>query len=453
MNRATRRRIAKLVKRQKQHGIMPRRNDPVLKELNVVNLLYNGNTEAPEELQRPLSWRDKNKEDFFDSICMNRISGEIIIVDCEVALESLEYEVASKKNNHYDLVHKAIKLFKDCLKKGLKYIVLDGNNRLMFYIDLLNDKWSIPSGTYEYIRQMNDSETCTFKVTDKANKFSDLPAKVRNAILSRTQLITEYTQIDWINMSLVFINTNSMVPPNAQELRNASVSEWADWIRKLRKTNLTLLNHLFENPLNRYTGDEWIVSCLDFAIQAVQESENTEPFERLINEGKVDEDGRSIAEAYSSNVNCSGISQTTMFGLYDCDLLPKGEKNYYEGVFESLEDYLSRMIKSAPTLEAKKALKTKSLVQNLFWMMCNGIDTYAEAVEAVKLHQKAHANSILTYGQDEATFKNACSGTSKANIEFRFIILKGIIDDVRDGNEIQQFLDQQKDLMEELAKA
>ena len=102
MNRAIRRRIAKLVKRQKQHGVMPRRNDPVLKELNVVNLVYNNNTEAPEELQRPLSWRPKIKEDFFDSICMNRISGELILVDCEIALESLEYEVGSNKNNTYE---------------------------------------------------------------------------------------------------------------------------------------------------------------------------------------------------------------------------------------------------------------------------------------------------------------------------------------------------------------
>ena len=434
---------------------MPRRNDPVLKELNVVNLLYNGNTEAPEELQRPLSWKPTNKENFFDSICMNRISGELILVDCEVALESLEYEVGSNKNNTYDLVHKAIKLFKDCLTNGRKYIVLDGNNRLLFYIDLFNDKWSIPSGTYEYIRQPNDSQTSTFTVTDKANKFSDLPTKVQNALLSRKQIITEYTQIDWIGMSLVFINTNSMVAPNAQELRNASVSEWADWVRKLRKNNIRLLNYLFDNPLYRYGGDEWVVDCLDFAIQAVQESETTQPFERLINQGRVDADGNSIAQLYNANVDCSPISQTTKFGLYDCDLLPKGERDYYEGVFESLEDYVSKMIKAAPTPEAKKAIQTKSLLQNLFWMMCNGIDTYPEAVEAVELHQKAYGNGKLTYGLDEATFKNACSGSSKANIEFRYIILKGIIDEVRDGNDIQNFLDTQrvmrKEIVEELA--
>ena len=98
------------------------------------------------------------------------------------------------------------------------------------------------------------------------------------------------------------------------------------------------------------------------------------------------------------------------------------------------------MVDKASTKKEKQALKTKSLTQNLFWLMCNGIDTYPQAVEAVKLHQEAYANSNKTYGPDEATFKNACSGSSAANIEFRYIVLKGIIDEVRKEPEIEDFL-------------
>ena len=150
MNRAIRRRIAKLVKRQKSHGIVPRHNDPLNTALNVLNLLYKDNTEAPEELQRPLSWQQKNKENFFESICMDRISGEIILVDVQKALDSLEQEAPKESNIAYALFHKAIKLFKDCLDRGHLFIVLDGNNRILFYIDLFNDRWTIPSGDYEY---------------------------------------------------------------------------------------------------------------------------------------------------------------------------------------------------------------------------------------------------------------------------------------------------------------
>ena len=143
MNRATRRRVAILVKRQAKKGIMPRKNDPLNQVLRVINHLYKDNTEAPEELQRPLSWKDKNKEDFFDSICMNRISGEIILVHVQKALDSLEDEAAKEDNKAYALIHKAIKLFKACLVRGHEYIVLDGNNRLAFYIDLLDGQFQL----------------------------------------------------------------------------------------------------------------------------------------------------------------------------------------------------------------------------------------------------------------------------------------------------------------------
>ena len=440
MNRAIRRRIAKLVKRQKSHGIVPRHNDPLNTALNVLNLLYKDNTEAPEELQRPLSWQQKNKENFFESICMDRISGEIILVDVEKALDSIEQEAPNESNIAYALIHKAIKLFKDCLDRGHKFVVLDGNNRILFYIDLFNDRWTIPSGDYEYIREKTDSHTCSFTVVDGADKWSDLPKKVQNALYSRLQIVTMYTQIDWINMSLVFRNTNSMVAPNAQELRNADVSDWADWVRKIRKDNINLLRMIFENPMNRLCGDEWIVDCLDLVLQGIKLSDTPVTFKRKINEGRVDSNNKSIQEEFTGRANCFAVTQTTKFNLYDCDLLPKGQTNYYEGVFTNLEDWLSKMVDKASTKKEKQALKTKSLTQNLFWMMCNGIDTYPQAVEVVKLHQEAYANSNLTYGPDEATFKNACSGSSAANIEFRYIVLKGIIDEVRKEPEIEDFL-------------
>tara|TARA_B100000287_G_scaffold75193_1_gene67081 strand:- start:1278 stop:2621 length:1344 start_codon:yes stop_codon:yes gene_type:complete len=428
MNRATRRRIARLVKRQQKKGIMPRRNDPILQALRVLDHLYKDNTEAPEELQRPLSWKDKNKIDFFNSICMNRISGEIILVNVQKALDSLEDEAGKKANEAYALIHKAITLFKDCLDRGHDYIVLDGNNRLTFYLDLLNGRWEIPAGTYEYIREKNDPAPCVFTVTDQANKFVDLPRKVQNSLLDRMQIITEYTQIDWIGMSLVFINTNSMVAPNAQEIRNASVSDWADYIRTIRKNNGRLLRMLFENPLNRLAGDEWIVDCLDLVIQGIQDSETPVTFERKINEGIVDAEDKSIEEEFTGYANCRSLTQTSKFDLYDCDLVSNAD--YYESIFESLEDWLSKMIDAASTKEGKKALKTKSLTQNLFWMMCNGINSYADAVKAVKLHQEAYANENFRYGPDKATFKNACSGSSAANIEFRYIVLSRIIEEV-----------------------
>ena len=91
---------------------------------------------------------------------------------------------------------------------------------------------------------------------------------------------------------------------------------------------------------------------------------------------------------------------------------------------------------------------TKASIQNLFWMFCNGLNSYDEVVQAVELYQKAHADTSITYSDDEATFKNACSGVSKKNMEFRYIILSRIVDEVREDDAIEEFLEQ--DVAEEI---
>ena len=84
-------------------------------------------------------------------------------------------------------------------------------------------------------------------------------------------------------------------------------------------------------------------------------------------------------------------------------------------------------------------LKRKTTVLNLFWMMCNGINTYEQAVEAMKLHDEEYLRKdkfftdVYEYAEneeivgDDLTFKNSCEGTRKLNIEHRYLILTDII--------------------------
>ena len=88
----------------------------------------------------------------------------------------------------------------------------------------------------------------------------------------------------------------------------------------------------------------------------------------------------------------------------------------------------SDMDPKAKTDEIKR-ITTKVNLMNLYWMMCNGLDTYEQARLAVDLHKDAYADSVRCYGEDEATFKNACQGSRKANLEFRYIILNEIIEE------------------------
>ena len=111
------------------------KKEPKNLELGMVVTKYELNT-APENFQRPESWSKDNRKAFFISLCMDRIEGVIVLVDVESALHRV-IQVAPDD--------RAIeKIFEPILEDGLKYIVLDGNNRLQFLISLINGNYTIP---------------------------------------------------------------------------------------------------------------------------------------------------------------------------------------------------------------------------------------------------------------------------------------------------------------------
>ena len=65
----------------------------------------------------------------------------------------------------------------------------------------------------------------------------------------------------------------------------------------------------------------------------------------------------------------------------------------------------------------------------------NGIVTYEQATEAIRLHEVAYNNKDRFFGEkgqeyDDLTFKNACEGSRAVNIEYRYEILSEIIQEV-----------------------
>jgi len=384
------------------------KKDPLVSPLKniVVNLKE---SIAPTQFQRPESWTPKEKKKFWLSLLMNRIEGVIVVVDIQAALHRVEQLNPSDR---------AVGIYKHLLEKGYEFIILDGNNRLKFLLALLSDEWAIPEGKYEYIRDLQDSSTSPFKVTRKKNKFSDLPQAVQTTLRNRCCIISEYTQIGYAGLSDVFTNTNAGVFPNPQEIRNASKSLWSDFVRHLDQSLRTsgLMGKMFTDPLKRYCGQDWITECLDFALNSIEinEEENDEFFP---------------------------ISQSSKTRLYGSTFLTKEDQKFYIETFNNLSQYITQMIENKVLDE--KSLKRKTTVQNLFWMLCNGILTYDQAVEAVKLHEKEYlrkdkfftdvkefAENQEVVGED-LTFKNSCEGSRSINIEHRYLILSEIVAKVK----------------------
>ena len=385
------------------------KKDPLVSPLRNIVENYKLST-APIQFQRPESWTPKEKKLFWLSLLMNRIEGVIVVVDIEAALHRVQ------DLNPND---RAVQLYEYLLKKGFEYIVLDGNNRLKFLQNLINNEWAIPEGNYEYIRDLQDSSTTSFRVSRKKNKFDDLPKAVQTTLKSRRCIISEYTQIGYSGLSDIFTNTNSGVFPNPQELRNAKNTLWADYVRHLDKilSNSGLLTKVFSDPTKRFCGQDWITECLDFALQAVEEVEDEETRE--------------------TSLEFFPVNQTSKNRLYESTFLSRGEQAGYIQVFKDLSQNILQMIDDNVLEET--SLKRKTTVLNLFWMMCNGINTYEQAVEAMKLHDEEYLRKdkfftdVYEYAEneevvgDDLTFKNSCEGTRRINIEHRYLILTDII--------------------------
>ena len=375
---------------------------------------------APENFQRPESWSKDDQKKFFISLCMDRVEGVIVIVDVENALYKLQQVAPDDRaiSNIYEPI----------LEAGLEYIVLDGNNRLQFLINLINDIYSIPEGRYGYIRDPQDHSISVFTVKRNKNKFSDLPKPVQRTLLNRLIIVSEYTQIGYDGLSEVFLNTNSGVFPNAQEIRNALNSPWADYVRALRSEIPQLLGHMFKNFKKRYCGDDWIVDCLDFVLNVKTDERNDE--DEVI------------------NTTYSPITQSSKTKLYKSDFPTPAEQVRIKDTFIDLASFVDQMIDEKITKEDKKLLKRKALLQNLFYMMYHGLTTYEQVQQAVELHDKAYFDKKNVFYPnwsdadtdkqfDDLTFKNACEGSRAINMEFRCLQLTKIISEVM-GTELSK---------------
>ena len=353
---------------------------------------------APRQFQRPIAWKSEDRKKFFQSILMNRVEGTYVLVDVKSCISRLETAGECDSDTY--------KFFKKFLNEGYKYVILDGNNRMCFIQSLFDDTYTIPEGKYEYITDELNGTIASFIVRKGKQKFSDLPERVREILEERQAAISLYTQITLEGMSEVFQNVNSGVPLNGQELRNAYSSLWAEYVRKIADEISTLLAKLFKNHRYRLKGEEWIVDCLDFVLQATDNNPIT------------------------NEVTFHSVTQSTKNKLYKSTFLVEEDSNFYADKFIELMDFMTLMVEE--NILDYKCLTRASAVQNLYWMMCNGIDTYEQVVNAVELQDTEYNNKTATYtcGDDEKTFKECCNGMSAENIKARYEVLKKIISTV-----------------------
>lgn len=378
-------------------AIFPCKNDPLPMTIWDLYNNYKG-AYAPEEFQRPESWSSKERKAYFLSVLMNRIEGTFVFVDIEIACARVE---------SIDPTDISFTYFNNLFKQMIEKIILEGNNRLKFFEALINDEYTIPSGSYYYLPDPRSTSLSQFVVGKHNNVFSKLPKLVQKAIKGRKVIVSEYTQIDYKGLSDVFVNVNSGVPLNPQELRNALHTDWAAYVRQMRKELAPLLIKMFGNKYKkRLVGDEWIVDTIDMVLNNYCKDEEIADFE------------------------INGVTQTSKNKLYVSNYDEFNEQKITENLI-TLASYIDKMIDDGWEELDEKVILRKSSVTNLFWMMNNGIETYDQAVESLRLHEEAYTDKDLRNDADES-YKWACGGTGTKNMEFRMQVLPEIVSKVKE---------------------
>lgn len=363
--------------------IFPVKHEPKVRSLKDVieNYQY---SYAPEEFQRPEAWSKQDRRDYFQSVLMNRLEGNFVVVDLELAIAKLE---------KLDPNNRAYNYFKNLYYQTIEYIILDGNNRFKFLSSLMRDEFQIPKGSYTYVIE---DDTLTVVVGSHNNVFSKLPKLVQKVIKERQLVISEYVQIDYSGLSEVFTNVNSGVPLNNQEKRNAFDSPWADYVRLIRRQISPLLITMFGSEyMRRLKGDEWIVEAIDF-------TQNVDPN------------------------NLKGVTQTSKNNLYKSDIDDICQEDYLDK-FVKLADFIDTMIKDPEVKLDDKVIARPSGVMNLFWAMFDGIETYENAVDFMIRHQQAYKDNTIV-NDDGNNYVWACGGLGAKNNELRMKVIPEIID-------------------------
>lgn len=367
------------------YTIYPAKHDPKVRSLKDVVNNYE-HSYAPEEFQRPEAWGASDRKHYFKSLLMNRLEGNFVLVDIQLALSKLQ-KIAPED--------RAYKFFNDLANQMIEYIILDGNNRFKFLTVLKNDEWQIPKGTYTYVVE---DDVLTLVVGPHNNVFSKLPKLVQKTINERQLVISEYVQIDYTGLSDVFTNVNSGVPLNAQEKRNALDSPWSGYVRKIRKEISNLLIAIIgTNYKHRLKGDEWIVETIDFSLNV-------------------------------SPSTITSVGQSTKDKLYASDINVIDKEEYTER-FLQLADFVTAMVADPEVDLEDKVITRPSAVMNLFWMMCNGIETYEQAVDAMILHEQFYKDSSIV-NDDGNNYVWACGGLSAKCNELRMRVLSEIVEKI-----------------------
>jgi len=194
-------------------------------------------------------WNTKKKNSYIRGLWNNVSTKDLfIIVDIQSVLDNIDEDNKIAKSFKKEL--------KGYLKKGIKWLVVDGQHRIKLIGEYtLEKEWkgntdifTALSGTCNI--QLNNADEDQDNVGKK--KFDDIKPEIKDWFLNQ-QLITVMVKKASLNgLKKLFINSNDGIPVSRQDKRNAGNSPIVDHINEV--ANHTIVIDSIFNRVN-YTGN------------------------------------------------------------------------------------------------------------------------------------------------------------------------------------------------------
>lgn len=161
------------------------------------------------------------------------------------------------------------KYFNKWKQLGYEWISIDGNNRTITINEFLRGEIPIEHGAYKLPsgKTIVIDDTCDTYDTFK-NDFKEYVDN--NVVVS----LTAYVNASRRDLTNLFLNINNGVSLNSQEIRNAILVPFAEWVRNMSTEYYASLSKVFptEKQRNRRDVDDYIVSMAIYSTFDTQKS-------------------------------------------------------------------------------------------------------------------------------------------------------------------------------------
>jgi hypothetical protein len=283
-------------------------------------------------------WDLEQKSKYISSLILGMAPSKVIICNISECLKN-------SQPDSWDFIY-----FNNWKQKGFENISIDGNNRTITIDEYMSGKVSILHGDY----QMPNGQIV---VIDKNNDtWIKHPTVFRKYIEENIFLtITEYTNAYRQDLTNLFICINDGFTLNAQELRNAILVPYAEWVRKM--TSLTyndMLVRVFPTIKQkvRRVIDDFIVSMSIFttyntkkSIQGVEKNlayEDDSTVSQKVQLERAEKLIKSFASFVKKNCGEEMKNHSTLFNLFmlhtylfDNEYVVKDDGSFYKWFMSS----------------------------------------------------------------------------------------------------------------------